>query len=136
MRPIGKKPNTWILISTHLLLRLQYGIRTVCINCPLPYQATPHLVLSAGATTAQAKDTDCTVFSINQMGIKSASRLPFCYREYRFWPLPAPSSRGFALITTNDPVIGAAPVWWLLLFFNLPVTKLASALLPVGWLTI
>ena len=31
------------------------------------------LSASAGATTAQAKDTDCTVFSINQLGVKSAS---------------------------------------------------------------
>jgi len=31
------------------------------------------LSASAGAATAQAKDTDCTVFSINQLGVKSAS---------------------------------------------------------------
>ncbi|MCJ8215016.1 type IV pilin protein [Aeromonas veronii] len=31
------------------------------------------LSASAGAATAQANDTDCTVFSINQLGVKSAS---------------------------------------------------------------
>ncbi|MGS3140210.1 type IV pilin protein [Aeromonas sanarellii] len=31
------------------------------------------LSASAGATTAQARDTDCTVFSINNLGVKSAS---------------------------------------------------------------
>ena len=31
------------------------------------------LSATAKATTAQAKDTDCTVFSINQLGVKSAS---------------------------------------------------------------
>ncbi|MCX7126702.1 MULTISPECIES: type IV pilin protein [Aeromonas] len=31
------------------------------------------LSATAKAATAQAKDTDCTVFSINQLGVKSAS---------------------------------------------------------------
>ncbi|WP_456305340.1 type IV pilin protein [Aeromonas ichthyocola] len=77
MRPIGKKPILWISISMHPLLLLLVSVvrlRMVCINYPSAVSGNTYtLSASAGATTAQANDTDCTVFSINQLGVKSAS---------------------------------------------------------------